>query len=87
MSTTAVFLALQAGVIAWILVVRRLTAKSWEARAAAADVQTGDVGAIGLAAALFGLWLFVAVVRSLFGLFFSGFSMRMARASPDSSRN
>lgn len=80
MSTTAVFLALLAGVIAWILVVRRLTAKSWEARTPAADVadvQVGDIGAIGFAPAKLGLSMFLAVVTSLFGLFFSAYSMRM----------
>ena len=46
MSTTAVFLALLAGVIVWILVVRRLTARSWESRGPAAVV--GDVAEIGL---------------------------------------
>jgi cytochrome c oxidase subunit 3 len=77
LSTTAVFLALLAGVIAWILVVRRLTAKSWEARTPAADVQAGDVGAIGLPPATLGLLMFLAIVTSLFGLFFSAYSMRM----------
>lgn len=85
MSTTAVFLALLAGVIVWILVVRRLTAKSWESRTQAADVASasgsevapGDVGEIGLAPAKLGLAMFLAVVTSLFGLFFSAYSMRM----------
>lgn len=77
MSTTAVFLALLAGVIVWILVVRRLTAKSWETRTAAADVQAGDVGAIGFTPAKLGLSMFLAVLTSLFALFFSAYSMRM----------
>ena len=82
MNTTAIFMALLAGVIVWILVVRRLTAKSWESRTQAGDVETGDVaagdiGAIGLAPAKIGLLIFLAVVTSLFGLFFSAYAMRM----------
>lgn len=77
MSTTAIFIALLAGVIVWILVVRRLTAKSWERRSQAGDVQAGDVGAIGLAPAKLGLSMFLAVVTSVFALFFSAYSMRM----------
>ena len=78
MSTPAIFGALLAGVIVWILVVRRLTAKSWESRSEAGDVVgAGDVGAIGLAPAKLGLSIFLAVVTSLFGLFFSAYAMRM----------
>jgi cytochrome c oxidase subunit III len=82
LSTTAIFMALLAGVIVWILVVRRLTAKSWESRsqasdASAGDVSAGDVGAIGLAPAKIGLGIFLAVVTSLFALFFSAYAMRM----------
>jgi cytochrome c oxidase subunit 3 len=87
LSTTAVFMALLGGVIVWILVVRRLTAKSWESRAPAArvaagdvqtsDVQIGDVGAIGLPPAKLALAMFLAVVTSLFGLFLSAYAMRM----------
>jgi cytochrome c oxidase subunit III len=83
LSPTVIFLALLTGVIVWILVVRRLTAKSWESRApssgveAADDVAAGDVGAIGFAPAKLGLWIFLAVVTSVFGLFFSAYAMRM----------
>jgi cytochrome c oxidase subunit 3 len=85
LSTTAVFLALAAGVIVWIMVVRRLTAKSWESRnragnvaaADAGEVVPGDVGDIGVAPAKLGLAMFLAVVTSLFGLFFAAYSMRM----------
>jgi cytochrome c oxidase subunit III len=82
LSTTAIFTALVVGVIVWILVVRRLTAKSWESRSQAGDVETGDVdvgdvGAISLAPAKLGLSIFLAVVTSVFGLFFSAYAMRM----------
>ena len=72
MNTTFIFMALLAGVIVWILVVRRLTAKSWESQAPG-----GDVADIGFAPAKIGLAMFLAVVTSLFGLFFSAYSMRM----------
>jgi cytochrome c oxidase subunit 3 len=71
-STPIIFAALLAGVIVWIFVVRRLTAKSWESQA-----QGGDVADIGFAPAKIGLAMFLAVVTSLFGLFFSAYSMRM----------
>jgi cytochrome c oxidase subunit III len=93
LSTTAVFLALLAGVIVWIMVVRRLTAKSWESRSQAVqagatadevdETPAGDVGAIRFAPAKVGLTMFLAVVTSLFGLFFSAYSMRMHHGHGD----
>lgn len=83
MSTPFIFSALLAGVIVWILVVRRLTAKSWESRVHAGEVQAGDVGTIGFAPAKLGLVLFLAVVTSLFGLFISAYSMRMSHHGGD----
>jgi cytochrome c oxidase subunit III len=82
-------MALLAGVIVWILVVRRLTAKSWESRGpavsgdTAGNVAAGDVAEIGLAPAKLGLGMFLAVVTSLFGLFFSAYSMRMHHGAGD----
>jgi cytochrome c oxidase subunit 3 len=72
LSTSAIFTALLVGVIVWIFIVRQLTAKSWESRGNA-----GDVGAIGVAPAKLGLWMFLAVVTSLFALFISAYAMRM----------
>ncbi len=72
MSPVTVTAALATGIVIWVLVVRRLTAKSWEHRE-----QEGDVGAIGVPAARIGLWVFLAVVTSLFALFLSAYSMRM----------
>jgi cytochrome c oxidase subunit 3 len=65
------FALLLGGVLVWFWVVRQLTAKSWESRAKA-----GDVGEIDVAPAKLGLWVFLAVVTSLFGLFISAYSMR-----------
>lgn len=72
MSVTTVFSALLAGIVVWFLVARRLTAKSWDS-----DERDGDVGAIRIAPSRIGLWMFMAIVTSLFGLFLSAYSMRM----------
>jgi cytochrome c oxidase subunit 3 len=72
LSTGVIFGALLAGVIVWIYVARQLTAKSWESRG-----NVGDIGAIDIAPAKLGLWMFLAVVGSLFILFMTAFSMRM----------
>lgn len=71
MSPITITVALLAGIVVWILVVRRLTARSWESGAV-----DGDVGAIRTPPARLGLWVFLAVVTSLFGLFLSAYSMR-----------
>jgi cytochrome c oxidase subunit 3 len=72
LSNTAIVVALLVGVAVWFAVASRLTAKPWENRE-----QAGDVGAIHTAPARIGLWLFMAVVTSLFALFLSAYSMRM----------
>ena len=72
MSNTAIVVALLVGVAVWFAVASRLTAKPWENRE-----QKGDVGAIGLSPARIGLFVFMAVVTSLFALFLSAYSMRM----------
>ena len=66
------FTLLFAGVLVWILIGRQLTAKSWESRG-----KSGDVGEIDVAPARLGLWVFLAVITSLFGLFIAADSMRM----------
>lgn len=72
MSPVTLFAGVLAGILVWIFVVRRLTAKSWQS--------TGTADEIGVAttiSARLGLWVFLAVVTSLFGLFISAYSMRM----------
>ncbi len=71
MSLITAAAAILAGIIVWILVVRRLTARSWESGS-----EEGDVAALRMAPARLGLWVFLAVVTSLFGLFLSAYSMR-----------
>jgi cytochrome c oxidase subunit 3 len=72
LSNYAIVVALLVGIAAWFLVARQLTAKSWRS-----GEQPGDVGAFKSAPARVGLWVFMAVVTSLFGLFLSAYSMRM----------
>ncbi len=72
MSNTAIFTALFVGVAVWFAVASRLTAKPWENRG-----EEGDVGAIRFSPARIGLWVFMAVVTSLFALFLTAYSMRM----------
>jgi cytochrome c oxidase subunit III len=72
LSNSAIVIALLVGVAVWFAVASRLTAKPWDARE-----QSGDVGAIRFSPARIGLWVFMAVVTSLFSLFLSAYSMRM----------
>jgi cytochrome c oxidase subunit 3 len=72
LSNYAIVIALLVGVGAWFLVARQLTAKSWRS-----GEQPGDVGALKSAPARVGLWVFMAVVTSLFSLFLSAYAMRM----------
>jgi len=71
LSNTAIFIALATGVLVWFVVASRLTAKPW-----AGDTE-GDVGAIRMPPARLGLFVFMAVVTSLFSLFISAYAMRM----------
>lgn len=71
MSPVTVTAALVAGIIVWVMVARRLTARSWEVGS-----EEGDVAPLSMAPARLGLWIFLAVVTSLFCLFLSAYSMR-----------
>ncbi len=71
MSPVTVTVALLVGVVIWVLVARRLTARSWETGS-----EAGDIAAVRMAPARLGLWIFLAVVTSLFSLFLSAYSMR-----------
>ncbi len=73
MSTTVAYIALLTGVVVWIVLVSRFTAKPWEpiAGEAASEIMPGA------APARVGLWVFLAIVTSLFALFMSAYYMRM----------
>ena len=73
MSLTVAYAALATGIIVWLILVRKLSAKSWEAQpASGVDDETPR-----WPAARVGLWAFLAVVTSLFGLFVSAYYMRL----------
>ncbi len=71
--------ALLSGVIVWIFLVSRLRTRSWERHGASGPRPNtrGDVGEVSLPPARIGLWVFLAVITSLFALFFSAYFMRM----------
>jgi cytochrome c oxidase subunit 3 len=71
-SNTAIVVALLAGIAAWFAVASRLTAKPWENRG-----EEGDIGVLRMSPQRIGLWVFMAVVTSLFALFLTAYSMRM----------
>jgi cytochrome c oxidase subunit 3 len=77
-SLTVAFAALFAGVVVWALLARRLTAKPWERSLSPEEIGGGATE--GVPPAKIGLWVFLAVVTSLFGLFISAYWMRMAHA-------
>lgn len=74
MSITFAFGALIAGIVVWAVIVRQLTVKPWEVQVAAGadEPQASRFGTVKI-----GLWVFLAVVTSLFGLFISAYYMRM----------
>jgi cytochrome c oxidase subunit III len=83
-SLSVAFVALLAGVIVWGLLVSRLTAKPWETSGSPADLEAGS--APGVPPARIGLWILLAVITSLFGLFISAYWMRMGHAHGDWNR-
>lgn len=76
MSITAMFALVAVGIAGWWLFVRQLTAKPWERKQSEADDEFGGA-AVALPPSRVGLWLFLAVITSFFGLFISAYSMRM----------
>ena len=74
MSLTVAYAALATGIIVWLILVRKLSTKSWEAAPATAV----DDEAPRWPAARVGLWVFLAVITSLFGLFVSAYYMRLS---------
>jgi len=78
MSLTFAYSALIAGVLIWLFLVRKLSTKSWLPQTATTAAGSGEDDAEHrLPASKIGLWIFLAVVTSLFGLFISAYYMRM----------
>jgi len=68
--------ALVAGIAVWWLAARRLTTKSWQAQGTYDGRDAARMP--GPAPARIGLWVFLAVATSFFGLFISAYFIRMS---------
>jgi cytochrome c oxidase subunit 3 len=79
MNIWVAFGALSVGVIVWLLLVRRLSTRSWERHGSSVHVRRarGDVGEVTVPPARIALWVFLGVITSLFGLFISAYFIRM----------
>jgi cytochrome c oxidase subunit 3 len=79
MNIWVAFGVLLIGVILWFWLVRRLHTRSWERHGSSVHAHNtrGDVGEVQVPPARIGLWVFLAVITSLFGLFFSAYFIRM----------
>jgi cytochrome c oxidase subunit III len=81
MSLGVAFGALITGILVWAIIVRQLTVKPWELELAGAGEQTREISRF--TTTRFGLWIFLAVVTSLFALFFSAYYIRMGGHAHD----
>jgi cytochrome c oxidase subunit 3 len=71
---TAMVIAMLTAVTVWWLLIQRLKDKPWTKQGV---VPTSQETEIGSSAPKIGLWVFLAVVSSLFGIFASAYVMRM----------
>ena len=81
MSLPVAVVALIAGVVVWVLLATRLTAKPWETPGAGEDVEASI--APGVPPAKIGLAILLGVITTLFGQFISAYWMRMEHAHGD----
>jgi len=79
MSLTVAYSALLGGVLLWLFLVSKLSAKPWDAHTAISALDAQLDGSERTPPAKVGLWVFLAVATSLFGLFVSAYYMRMGR--------
>jgi len=79
MNIWVAFGVLSIGVIIWFLLIRKLNTRSWERHGSSVHVRSarGDVGEVEVPPARIALWVFLAVITSLFGLFISAYFIRM----------
>lgn len=74
MSLTVAYAALATGIVVWVILVTKLRAKPWEVQTAATPEGAGFGG---MSPKRIGLWIFLAIITSLFSLFVSAYYMRM----------
>jgi cytochrome c oxidase subunit III len=72
-SLTVAYAALATGVVIWLVLVFKLSAKPWQAHVGA---EASAAEPVRWPPARIGLWLFLAVITSLFSLFVSAYFMR-----------
>jgi len=77
MSLTVAYGGLLTGVLVWLFLVRKLSAKSWDAKTAISAADAHAEGVERTPASKMGLRVFLAVATSLFGLFISAYYIRM----------
>src|SRR5260370_9654464 len=79
MNIWVAFGALIVGVIVWFFLVKRLSTRSWERHGSSVHARhpRGDIGEVGVPPARIALWVFLAVITSLFGLFISAYFIRV----------
>ena len=75
MTLTTAYAALGGGAVVWAVLVSRLMAKPWLTKDAVGALREG--GPTELPPAQIGLFIFLGVVTSLFGLFITAYHMRM----------
>ena len=78
MSLTVAYAALATGIIVWAVLVTKLRAKPWERQVMATAEGPDDVA---IPPKRVGLWIFLAVITSMFCLFVSAYYMRMGHSA------
>src|SRR5277367_6883027 len=79
MNIWVAFGVLSIGVVLWFVLIRKLNTRSWERHGSSVHVRSarGDIGEVDVPPARIALWLFLALITSLFGLFISAYFIRM----------
>jgi len=77
MHVTLIFMAALMGVVAWWLLKQSVNTRPWEAQAHQGPNEDFSGRSLRLPDARIGLFVFLAVVTSLFALFISAYTMRM----------
>jgi cytochrome c oxidase subunit 3 len=79
MNIWVAFGVLSVGVVIWFLLIRKLNTRTWERHGSSVHVRhtRGDLGEVHVAPHRIALWVFLAVITSLFGLFISAYFIRM----------
>jgi len=79
MNLWVAFGALSCGIILWFFLIGKLHTRPWERHGSSVPARNarGDVGNVDMPPARIALWVFLAVITSLFGLFISAYFIRM----------